>query len=79
MMGCGPSAFVGGSESITDTEAHTGRFWAVYFKEDTVIAALASNLTGNTQVGETWTAGTYLFATITSITLTSGACIAYKL
>jgi len=68
-----------GGESITDTMAHAGRFWAVYFKEDTVIAALDSNLTGNTQVAETWVAGTYLFAKITSITLTSGACIAYKL
>jgi len=75
----GPEIFIAGGESITDTEEHAGRFWAVYFKEDTVIAALDSNLTGNTQVAETWKTNSWLFGKINSITLTSGACVAYRL
>ena len=30
----------GGFEFISDTNAHTGRFSKVYFKEDTVISAI---------------------------------------
>ena len=52
----------------------------MYFKEDTVIAAITvKNATGNSLAGETFVADTYICGIITSITLTSGACLAYNL
>ena len=40
--------FSGGFEFISDTNAHTGRFQKIYFKEDTVISAITvKNATGN--------------------------------
>ena len=69
-----------GFEFVSDTAAHTGRFCKIYFKEDTVISALtAENATGNSLAGETFVADTYISGVITSITLTSGACLAYKI
>ena len=69
----------GGFEFISDTAEHTGRFCLIYFKEDTVISAITvQNATGNTLAGETFVADTYICGVITSITLTSGACIAYR-
>jgi len=50
-------------ESITGTDARTGRFGAILFKEDT----------------ETFVARTVIYGVFTSIQLTSGAAIAYKL
>ena len=70
----------GGFEFISDTAEHTGRFCLIYFKEDTVISAITvQNATGNSLAGETFVADTYICGIITSITLTSGACIAYNL
>ena len=69
-----------GAEFISDTAAHTGRFNCIYFKEDSVISAItAQDYTGNSLAGETFVADTYICGIITSITLTSGACIAYNL
>ena len=69
----------GGFEFISDTAAHTGRFQKIYFKEDSVISAITvQNGTGNTLAGETFVADTYICGIITSITLTSGACLAYR-
>ena len=69
----------GGFEFISDTNAHTGRFQKIYFKEDTVIAAITvKNATGDSLAGETFVADTYICGIITSITLTSGACLAYR-
>ena len=49
----------GGFEFIADTNAHTGRFCLIYFKEDTVIAAITvKNATGNSLAGETFVADT---------------------
>ena len=70
----------GGFEFISDTNAHTGRFSKVYFKEDSVISAITvKNATGNSLASETFVADTYICGIITSIKLTSGACIAYNL
>ena len=69
----------GGFEFISDTNAHTGRFQKIYFKEDTVIAAITvKNATGDSLAGETFVADTQLAGIVTSITLTSGACLAYR-
>ena len=69
----------GGFEFISDTNEHTGRFCLIYFKEDTVIDSITvQNATGNTLAGETFVADTKLSGIITSITLTSGACLAYR-
>ena len=70
--------YAGGGEVITDTNAHTGRFKRVDFYEETQISAMSSNLTGNSIASETVAAGTTIHGLITSITLTSGACIAYR-
>jgi|TARA_B100000900_G_C20555498_1_gene706642 hypothetical protein len=70
----------GGFEFVSDTNAHTGRFSKIYFKEDTVISAITvKNATGNSLAGETFVADTEICGIITSITLTSGACLAYNL
>jgi len=69
-----------GFEFISDTNAHTGRFSKIYFKEDSVINAITvKNATGNSLAGETFVADTEICGVITSITLTSGACLAYNL
>ena len=69
-----------GFEFVSDNQAHTGRFCKIYFKEDTVISAITvDNATGNSLAGETFVADTYISGVITSITLTSGACLAYKI
>ena len=77
MYSADPDYAVGG-EVITDTAAHTGRFKRVDFYEETQISAMTSNLTGNSIASETVAAGTTIYGVITSITLTSGACIAYR-
>ena len=70
----------GGFEFISDTNAHTGRFSKIYFKEDSVINAVTvKNVTGNSLASETFVADTEICGIITSITLTSGACLAYNL
>ena len=77
MYSADPDYAVGG-EVITDTAAPTGRFKRVDFYEETQISAMSSNLTGNSIASETVAAGTTIYGLITSITLTSGACIAYR-
>ena len=64
---------------ISNTAAHTG-LKGYLFKaiEDTVIAAISSNVGGNTLVGETILAGDIWYMDFTSITLTSGAGFVYN-
>ena len=72
-MGC-PGEFIAG------TDAKTGRFGAIQFKEDTVINAVtAENWTGDSLAGETFVARTIIYGVFTSIQLTSGAVVAYRL
>lgn len=69
-----------GAEFVSDTSAHTGRFSAIYFKETTVINAItADNYTGNALAGESFPADSTIYGIFTSIALTSGACIAYRI
>ena len=67
-----------GAEFVSDTAAHAIASYAIQFVEDSVIAAIASDYTGNTLAGETFLAGSTIFGNFTSLTLTSGAAIMYK-
>ena len=73
-----------GGEYINDTAAHSGKFFAVLATEDTVIASITSNIENlsditNSQDGTTLSANTAIYGNISSITLTSGAVIAYNI
>ena len=72
-----PDYAVGG-EVITDTAAHTGRFKRIDFYEATEVSAATSNLTGNSIASESFPANFSLYGDFTSITLASGACVAYR-
>jgi len=69
-----------GAEYIDDTSAHTGRFGKIVALEDTVIASLAAmDWTGNALSAIPFKASTELEGVFTSITLTSGTVVAYRL
>lgn len=69
-----------GAEFIDDGVAHTGRFGKLFALEDSVILALtASDYTGNTLASIPFKAGCEMEGVFTSITLTSGTVVAYKL
>lgn len=69
-----------GAEFISDTAAHTGRFGEIVALQDTVIASLtAKNYTGNALTSVVLKANCELCGVFTSITLTSGSVVAYKL
>ena len=75
-----------GGEYINDTAVHTGTWFAIQATEATVLASVASNITN---LGDICTgggldatelaAGTVLYGNYTSISLTSGAVIAYNI
>lgn len=69
-----------GFELITNTAAHTGRFFRLYALEATVInTATVQNASGNTFSAVPIPAGGAIDGIFTSVTLTSGKLIAYKL
>lgn len=69
-----------GAEYIDDTSAHTGRFGKIVATEDSIIASLtAMDYTGNTLSAIPLNASCEMEGVFTSITLTSGTVIAYKL
>ena len=69
-----------GFEYISDTVAHTGRFYELVAFEDSVIAsAVIMNQTGNTFTSVPLKAGQSVEAVFTSVTLTSGKIAAYKI
>jgi len=73
-----------GGEYINDTAAHTGDFFCITATEDTVLASITSNIDNIADLctGEdatTLAANTAIYGRITSVTLTSGAIIAYKM
>ena len=69
-----------GFEYISDTVAHTGRFYELVAFEDSVIAsAVIQNQTGNTFTSVPLKAGMSVEAVFTSVTLTSGKIAAYKI
>jgi hypothetical protein len=69
-----------GAEYIDDTVAHTGRFGEIVALEDSVIATLtAMDYTGNTLTAIPLKASCELCGVFTSITLTSGTVVAYRI
>ncbi len=69
-----------GFEYISDTAAHTGRFWKLYAVADAVIStATVQNASGNTFSSVPLTAGDQIEGVFTSVTLASGKVIAYKI
>lgn len=70
------------AQVITDTNAHNiADGFAIQALEDTVIAAISyeADANSNTLVGETVPAGVVIYLNrITSLTLTSGACLVYQ-
>ena len=69
-----------GAEYISDTAAHTGRFGKIVALENTVIASMtADDITGNTLSAVTLNSSCEVCGVITSITLTSGSVLAYRL
>ena len=72
-------AYAIGFEYISDTVAHTGRFHEIMALEDSVIAsAVIENQTGNTFSAVPLNAGDSIIGVFTSVTLTSGKVVAYK-
>jgi hypothetical protein len=71
-----------GVENIQDTNPHNVDFFALLFPEDTVVASATLDPVlvtgGGTLDGRTVLAGTYLPFHGSSITLTSGWCVAAK-
>ena len=73
-----------GGEYISDTNVHTGNWFAIQATEATVLAAQTSNISNLEDIchGSDATelaAGTVLYGNFTSIDLTSGAVIAYNI
>jgi len=69
-----------GAEYIDDTAAHAGRFGKIVALEDSVIASLsAEDYTGNTLSAIPLKASCEMCGVFTSVTLTSGTVVAYKL
>ena len=69
-----------GAEYIDDTVAHTGRFGEIVALEDSVIATLtAMDYTGNSLTAIPLKASCELCGVFTSITLTSGTVVAYRI
>jgi hypothetical protein len=69
-----------GAEFIDDTAAHTGRFGKIVALEDSVInTATALDYTGNTLSAIPFKASCEIEGVFTSITLTSGTVVAYKI
>jgi len=69
-----------GFEYISDTSAHTGRFWRLYALADAVIStATVQNASGNAFTSVPLAAGDSIEGVFTSVTLTSGRIVAYKI
>jgi hypothetical protein len=69
-----------GFEYISDTAAHTGRFYKLYALADAVInTATVQNASGNAFTSVPLNAGDEIEGVFTSVTLTSGKVVAYKI
>jgi hypothetical protein len=73
-----------GGKYINDTAAHTGDFFCIVATEDSVIDSITSNVENLSDItagqdNTTLSANTAIYGRITSITLSSGAVIAYKM
>ncbi len=70
-----------GAEYIDDTTAHAGKFGAITAVAAAVLdgATVAADYTGNSIASMPIPAGTTIYGVFTSVKLTSGKVIAYKL
>lgn len=69
-----------GAEYISDTAAHAGRFGKICALEDSVIATLvAQDYSGNATTAVPLKATGEIYGVFTSITLTSGTVVAYRI
>jgi len=69
-----------GFEYISDTAAHTGRFFKLYAVADAVInTATVQNASGNAFSSVPLNHGDCIEGVFTSVTLTSGKIVAYKI
>jgi hypothetical protein len=69
-----------GATFVGDTTTHTGRWCAIHFTTNTHIDTIVSaNYDGSTLSGQTFGASTTLYGVFTSINLSAGHCVAYKL
>ena len=69
-----------GAEYIDDTAAHAGRFGKIVALEDSVIASISTeDITGNSMSAAPLKASCEICGVITSVTLTSGSVMAYRL
>jgi hypothetical protein len=70
-----------GAEYISDTAAHAGRFGAITALEATVLSGdtTTADVTGNSIASLPIPVGATIYATFTSIKLTSGKVFAYKI
>lgn len=69
-----------GFEYISDTVAHTGRFRKLYALADAVInTATVENASGNAFTSVPLGKGDEIEGVFTSVTLTSGKVVAYKI
>lgn len=69
-----------GFEYITDTAAHTGRFYKLYALADAVIStATVQNASGNAFTSVPLGKGDQIEGVFTSVTLASGKVVAYKI
>lgn len=67
-----------GLEVISDTNAHTGNFFALQALTDLVISAITASNVEGTITGITIPKGVIVYMKFTSITFTSGTGLAYK-
>jgi hypothetical protein len=69
-----------GAEVITDTATHTGQFcFIAFYKNSTINSITSTNVIDNNFASATIDSGASLEGHFTSIKLTNGACIAYKI
>ncbi len=69
-----------GFEYISDTAAHTGRFYKLYALADAVIStATVQNASGNDFTSVPLGKGDKIEGVFTSVTLASGKVVAYKI
>ena len=67
---------------MNDTAAHTGDFTSIQFTEDSVLGALTGameNISDLVSDGTTFSQGQVIYVPCTSVTLTSGAALLYKI
>jgi hypothetical protein len=70
-----------GAEYIDDTAAHAGKFGAITALAAAVVSGdtVASDYTGNSIASMPIPAGTTIYGIFTSVKLTSGKVVAYKI